>query len=66
MIGAMTKIAGPDPAKRITWNADEDVAKIANGWWGDVKHDKALRLGFKADRSFEDSVSWFLEDDIVK
>ena len=66
MIGAMTKIAGPDPAKRITWNADEDVAKIANGWRGDVKHDKALRLGFKADRSFEDSVSWFLEDDIVK
>ena len=65
MIQAMTKIAGDAPATRITWNADEDVAKIANGWRGDVKHDKALRLGFKADRSFEDSVTWFLEDDIA-
>lgn len=66
MITAMTKVAGPEPEGRITWEADEAIAKIANGWPGHVKHDKALRLGFKADRSFEETVAWFLEDDIAR
>ena len=66
MIDAMTLVAGPDPAKLITWDADEDVAKIALGWRGAIGHQKALDLGFKADRSFEDTVKWFLEDDVVR
>jgi nucleoside-diphosphate-sugar epimerase len=66
MIDAMTRVAGPDAEKLITWEPDETVAKIALGWRGDVRHDKALKLGFKADRSFEDTVKWFLEDDIVR
>ena len=66
MIDAMTRVTGPDAEARITWEPDEAVAKIALGWRGEVKHDKALKLGFKADRSFEDSVSWFLEEDIVR
>ena len=28
--------------------------------------EKALRLGFRADRSFEDAVRWFLEDDVER
>lgn len=66
MIDAMTRVAGPDAAARITWDPDPAVEKIATGWRGDIKHEKALRLGFKADRSFEDTVQWFLEDDIVR
>lgn len=64
MIAAMRSVAGPDPVDRITWEPDEVVATIALGWRGDVRHDKALRLGFTADRSFADSIRWFLEDDI--
>jgi len=66
MIAAMTRVAGPEAEGRITWEPDEAVAKIANGWRGNVMHDKALRLGFKADNSFEDTVKWFLEDDIER
>lgn len=66
MIAAMTKVAGPEPESRITWDVEEAVVAIASGWPGHVKHDKALRLGFKADRSFEDTVNWFLSDDIVR
>ncbi len=66
MIEAMTRVAGPEAEKRITWVPDETVANIATGWRGAIGHDKALRLGFKADRSFEDTVKWFLEDDIVR
>jgi len=43
-----------------------EASKIALGWRGTIGHQKALDLGFKADRSFEDTVKWFLEDDIVR
>ncbi len=65
MIDAMTRVAGPDPAKRITWNHDATVEKIVAVWRMHYQTDKALRLGFKADASFEDSVRWFMEDDIA-
>ncbi len=64
MIAAMRTVAGDEPVNLITWNTDPAVEKIALGWRGDVAHDKALRLGFKADTSFENSIRWFLEDDI--
>jgi len=65
MIGAMTRVAGPQAQALITWEPDEAVANIALGWRGNIRHDKALALGFKAVRSFEDTVKWFLEDDIA-
>lgn len=64
MIKAMETVAGSDPVARITWERDPDVERIALGWRGTVKHDKALRLGFEADNSFENSIKWFLKDDI--
>ncbi len=66
MIAAMTAVAGPEPASRITWNKDPEVERIVMGWRMRFRPEKALRLGFKADRSFEDSVRWFLEDDVER
>jgi nucleoside-diphosphate-sugar epimerase len=66
MIAAMTLVAGSEPAARITWNADPVIQKIVKGWRGHVVPDKAVRLGFKQDQSFADTVRWFLADDIVK
>lgn len=63
MIDAMTEVAGPEPAARITWNADPVIEKIVMGWRNHFRPEKGLSLGFKADRSFADSVRWFLEDD---
>jgi len=64
MIAAMKLVAGDDPVGRITWERDPAVEAIALGWRGAVRHDKALGLGFVADESFENSIRWFLEDDI--
>ncbi len=64
MIAAMTRVAGPAPASRISWNADPGIERIVRGWRNRIAAEKALRLGFTADASFEDSVRWFLEDDI--
>lgn len=65
MIASMTRVAGPEPAKRITWDPDPAIQKIAEGWRGRAVPKKALSLGFRADRSFDDTVRWFLQDDIV-
>jgi D-erythronate 2-dehydrogenase len=64
MIAAMTRAFGPEAEARITWNADPVIEKIVKGWRAFLVPGKGERLGFTADRSFEDSVRWFLEDDI--
>ncbi|MEM9429913.1 MAG: D-erythronate dehydrogenase [Pseudomonadota bacterium] len=64
MIAAMTHVAGPDAATRITWSREPAIEAIVNGWRGHMRPERALALGFKADASFEDSVRFFLEDDI--
>lgn len=65
MIDAMTAVAGPDAESRITWETDEVIEKIVLGWRARFSPEKGQALGFKADTSFEDSVRYFLEDDIV-
>ncbi len=64
MIDAMTRVAGPEPAARITWNADPVIERIVRGWRNRIAAEKARGLGFIVDSSFENSVRWFLEDDI--
>jgi D-erythronate 2-dehydrogenase len=65
MIAAMTRIAGPEAAARITWNADPVIETIVRGWRNRVAAEKAHRLGFVSDDGFENTVRWFLEDDIA-
>ena len=64
MIEAMTNVAGPDPAKLITWDEDKWIEGIVSQFTAAVIPEKAMRLGFHKDESFEDSIRFFLEDDI--
>jgi D-erythronate 2-dehydrogenase len=66
MIAAMTRIAGPEPEARITWNADPVIERIVRGWRSRFAPEKAARLGFVSDASFDDTVRWFLQDDIAQ
>lgn len=65
MIAAMTSVAGPEAENRITWNKDPVIEAIVQGWRGQIDPQKGLSLGFKADKSFADSVRYFLEDDMA-
>lgn len=65
MIDAMTRVAGAAPEGLITWNPDPAVTAVVGSWRAHINPAKALALGFQADASFEDSVRWFLQDDIV-
>lgn len=64
MLDAMEAVAGPEPAKLITWNPQPEIDEILKGWRMDVRPEKAARLGLEADASFEDNIRYFLEDDI--
>lgn len=65
MIDAMTAVAGAGAEGRITWETDSTIEKIVMGWRGHFVPEKGLALGFQADASFQDSVRYFLEDDIA-
>lgn len=64
MIDAMTAVAGPGPAKLITWEPQPEIAPILNGWRMDIRPQKAARLGLEPDASFEDNIRYFLQDDL--
>ncbi|MEX5729551.1 nucleoside-diphosphate-sugar epimerase [Rhodovulum iodosum] len=64
MIEAMTAVAGPEPAKLITWEKQPELEPILKGWRMEIHADKAERLGLEADASFEDNIRYFLEDDL--
>lgn len=64
MIDAMTAVAGPEPAKLITWNPQPEIAGILKGWRNDIRPQKAASLGLAPDESFEDNIRYFLEDDL--
>lgn len=64
MIDAMTEVAGPEPAKLITWNPLPEIDEILKGWRMDLRPQKAARLGLEADKSFEENIRYFLEDDL--
>lgn len=64
MIDAMTAVAGPEPAKLITWNPQPEIDEILKGWRMDLRPQKAAGLGLEADKSFEENIRYFLEDDL--
>lgn len=66
MVEAMRRVAGDGPVELIRWQEDEAVKAIVLGWRAHFNPEKALRLGFVRDESFEDNIRYFLEDDIER
>lgn len=62
-IDAMTAVAGPEPAARITWEPDETLQRIVQGWRYDLRPERAIRLGMSADENFEENIRNYIEDD---
>lgn len=66
VIEAMTAVAGPEPAKLIRWEPDAEIQAIVNGWRFDIRPEKSVKLGLKADDSFQDNIRYYLEDDLPR
>jgi nucleoside-diphosphate-sugar epimerase len=65
-VEAMGRIAGEEVKKLVRWEPDQEIQKIVLGWKGFFNPQKALKMGFVADESFEDNIRFFLEDDIER
>lgn len=63
MVEALRRVAGEEVVARIRWQPDTLIQKIVDGWPADIHAAKAERLGFLKDRSFEDNLRYFIEDD---
>jgi hypothetical protein len=50
--------------KRIKWEPDPVIRKIVAGWPRGILAKRAERLGLEADRSVDEIVQAFIEDDL--
>ena len=65
-IEALGRVAGPDVAGLITEAADPAIAAIVAGWPQRFEATRAISLGFEADRSYDDIIRAYIEDDLGK
>ena len=65
-IEALGRVAGPDVVELITEAADPAVGAIVAGWPQRFEAARAIDLGFEADRSYDDIIRAYIEDDLSK
>lgn len=63
-IAALTRIAGPNVAARITRKPDPTIMKIVANWPRRFDPQRALALGFKAEDSFDDIIRIHIDDEM--
>ncbi len=64
-IEALREVAGNDVVKLIRSEPDEAIARIVSGWPRNFNPQRAVALGFKAEKSFEDIIRVHLEDEMI-
>lgn len=62
-IEALRNVAGQDAVGLIRRKPDKAIEGIVKNWPRDFQTDRALRLGFEAESSFDEIIQVYLEDD---
>ena len=65
-IAALRKVAGEKAARLIRREPDATIMRIVEGWPQNFDAQRALSLGFRADRSFEEIIRIHIEDELQK
>jgi len=65
MMESLKRVAGPKVAARVKFKKDPVIAAIVDRWHADFAPKRALKMGFKQDKSMDDIVRWFIEDDLA-
>jgi nucleoside-diphosphate-sugar epimerase len=65
-IEALRKVAGEKVARLIRREPDPAIMRIVEGWPRNFDARRALELGFKADKSFEEIIRIHIEDEVQK
>jgi nucleoside-diphosphate-sugar epimerase len=64
MIQGLERAAGKAAVERITFEHDPHIQKIVNGWPMTLTAVRAKELGFVADRTIDEIIQAFIEDDL--
>lgn len=62
MLDALRKVAGNRPLGEHILEKDEAIERIIKGWPIETINERALQLGFPADKSLEEVVQHYIED----
>ncbi len=65
-IEALRKIAGNDVVRLIKPQLDDHIVSIVAGWPRNFDTERALSLGFESEKSFEEIIQIYLDDDLPK
>ena len=65
-IAALRKVAGDKAVRLIRREPDPTIMRIVAGWPQNFDTKRALELGFRADRSFEEIIRIHVEDELQK
>lgn len=63
-IEALRKVAGEAAVRLIRREPDPDIERMVAGWPRDFAPERALALGFRAERSFEEIIRVHVEDEL--
>jgi nucleoside-diphosphate-sugar epimerase len=63
MAQALTRVAGPDVAARLSWQVDPLITRVVGGWPGSLTFDRARALGLQADQDFDAIIRAFIADE---
>lgn len=63
-IEALRSVAGDQVVARIRREPDESIIRMVDGWPRNFDPQRAIRLGFEADASFEDIIRVHVEDEL--
>jgi D-erythronate 2-dehydrogenase len=64
MVEALRRVAGDAVVARIKWHPDPVIQKIVAGWPTGIDGSRAEGLGIEPDRSFDEVIQAFIEDDL--
>ena len=64
MAEAVRRAGGEEAYRRIKWQPDPVIQKIVDGWPKKLRAEKAPKLGIEGDKSMDELVQAFIEDDL--
>ena len=64
MVEALRRVGGGAAAARVRWEPDPVIRKIVAGWPARFRTERAERMGFRGDGSFEEIVRAHVEDEL--
>ena len=65
-IEALREVAGEQAVSLIKMQANDDIKKIVAGWPRNFDPQRALSLGFKAEKTFKEIIEVYISDDLPK